>query len=198
MAGRLHVAIVFVVAVTVGMPWPVAAGTPADELRARLERIQQIVTAADARPEDRHAAIAAANEIFDWPAIAQEALGAQWESRTPEEREEFTTLFAHFFALVFTSKAQFAQADHFEFLGQNIEGEKAVVRTATVKRQGGKRHVTYRMRHHGGDRWKVYAFDVEGMNLIDNYGAQFQQIIKRGSYQDLAKMLRDRSAALEK
>ena len=49
MAGRLHVAIVFVVAVTVGMPWPVAAGTPADELRARLERIQQIVTAADAR-----------------------------------------------------------------------------------------------------------------------------------------------------
>jgi phospholipid transport system substrate-binding protein len=198
MTSRVPVVIFFVVVAAVSSPWHAVAGTPTDELRTRIERIHQIVTAADVRPEDRRTAIAAADEIFDWPAIAQDLLGTQWEARTPEEREEFTRLFAHFFALVFTSKAQFAQADHFEFLGDDIEGERAVVRTATVKRQGGKRHVTYRMRRHGGERWKVYAFDVEGMNLIDNYGAQFQQILKRGSYGDLAKTLRDRSAALDK
>ena len=198
MMSRVPVMILFVVVAAVSSPWHALAGTPTDELRTRIERIHQIVTAVDVRPEDRQAAIAAADEVFDWPAIAQEVLGAQWEPRTPDEREEFTTLFAHFFALVFTAKAQFAQADRFEFLGENIDGERAVVRTAAIKRQGGKRHVTYRMRRHGGERWKVYSFDVEGMSLIDNYGAQFQQILKRGSYGDLAKRLRDISAALEK
>jgi ABC-type transporter MlaC component len=200
MMGRIPLAIVFVVVATVsaGSPRQAVAGTPTDELRTRIERIHQIVTAPDVRPENRQAAMSAADEIFDWPTIVQDMLGVQWEARTPEEREEFTKLFAHFFALVFTSKAQFGQTERFEFLGESIDGERAVVRTSTIKRQGGKRHVTYRMKRHGGERWKVYAFDVEGMNLIDNYGAQFQQIIKRGSYSDLTRMLRDRSAVLEK
>ena len=193
-----RLAIFLIVVAALNAPWYARAGAPTDELRTRIERIHQIVTAADVRPADRQAAMAAADEVFDWPAIAQEDLGAQWEARTPEERAEFTRLFAHFFALVFTSKAQFGQADHFEFLGDKIDGERAVVRTATVKRQGGKRHVTYRMRRHDGDRWKVYAFDVEGMNMLDSYGAQVQQLIKRGSYSDVAKMLKERSAALEK
>ena len=179
-------------------PWAVRAGAPTDQLRARIERIQKIVTAVDTRPEDRKAAIAAMDDIFDWPAIAQNALRAQWEMRTPEEREEFTRLFAHFFALVYTSKAQMGQAERFEFLGESIEGERAVVRTTTITRYGDKRVVTYRMRLHGGERWKVYEFDVDGMSLIENYGAQFQQIVTRGSYQDLARKLKESSAALEK
>lgn len=73
-----------------------------------------------------------------------------------------------------------------------------MVRTTAIMRGGNERHVTYRMRLHAGQRWKVYAFDVDGMNLIENYGAQLQQIIKRGSYGDLARKLRETSAALEK
>jgi phospholipid transport system substrate-binding protein len=184
--------------VTLCMPWHATAGAPTDQLRARIERIQKIVTAVDARPEDRKAAIAAMDDIFDWPAIAQNALRAQWQVRTPEEREEFTRLFAHFFALVYTSKVQMGQAERFEFLGESIEGGRAVVRTTTIMRSGDERHVTYRMRLHGGERWKIYEFDVDGMNLIENYGAQFQQIVTRGSYKDLAKKLRETSAALEK
>jgi phospholipid transport system substrate-binding protein len=184
--------------VTLCLPWDATAGAPTDQLRARIERIQKIVTAVDARPEDRQAAIAAMDDIFDWPAIAENALRAQWQMRTPEEREEFTRLFAHFFALVYTSKAQMGQAERFEFLGESIEGERAVVRTTTIMRSGDERHVTYRMRLHGGERWKIHEFDVDGMSLIENYGAQFQQIITRGSYKDLAKKLRETSAALEK
>src|SRR5262249_5780460 len=134
----------------------------------------------------------------DWPAIAQNMLRAQWQVRTPEEREEFTRLFAHFFALVYTSKAQMGQAERFEFLGESIEGERAVVRTTTIMRHGDARHVTYRMRLQGGESAKAYDFHVNGMSLIENYGAQFQQIITRGSYKDLATKLRETPAALEK
>jgi len=176
-------------------PWPARAGAPTDQLRARIEKIQKLVTAVNARSEDRQAAIAATDDIFDWPALAQNALRAQWQVRTPEEREEFTRLFAYFFALVYTSKTHMGQAERFEFLGESIEGERAVVRTTTITRYGDKRHVTYRMRLQG-ERWKVYDFDVDGLSLIENYGAQFQQIITRGSYKDLAAKLRETSAAL--
>lgn len=199
-AMKLPLTIFFAVAVVVplGSPWRVVAGAPTDQLRERIERIQKICTTVNVRPEDRQAAIAAMDDIFDWPAIAENALRAQWQMRTPEEREEFIRLFAHFFALVYTSKAQMGQAERFTFLGESIEGERAVVRTTTIMRYGDERHVTYRMRLHGGERWKVYEFDVDGMNLIENYGAQFQQVIMRGSYRDLAKKLRETSAALEK
>src|SRR5262245_1023602 len=200
MMRTISFAIVFTVVATVTLcsSWPAKAGAPTEQLRARIEGIQKICTAANTRPEDRQAALAAMDEIFDWPAIAQNALRAQWQARTPEEREEFTRLFAHFFALVYTSKAQMGQAERFECLGDSIEGERAVVRTTTIMRYGDPRHVTYRMRLHGPERWKIYDFDVNGMSLIENYGAQFQQIITRGSYKDLAKKLRETSAALEK
>src|SRR5262249_53106213 len=164
MTGKMSFAIFFTVVatVTLGSPWPARAGAPTEQLRARIEGIQKICTAANARPEDRQAAIAAMDEIFDWPAIAQNMLRAQWQVRTPEEREEFTRLFAHFFALVYTSKAQMGQAERFEFLGESIEGERAVVRTTTIMRHGDARHVTYRMRLQGGEMWKVYDFDVNG------------------------------------
>ena len=199
-AMKLPLTIFFAVAVVVSLcsPWRAVAGAPTDQLRDRIERIQKICTTVNVRPEDRQAAIAAMDDIFDWRAIAQNALRAQWQGRTPEEREEFTRLFAHFFALVYTSKAQMGQAERFEFLGESIEGERAVVRTTTITRYGDKRVVTYRMRLHGGERWKVYEFDVDGMSLIENYGAQFQQIVTRGSYQDLARKLKESSAALEK
>ena len=199
MTGTISFAIFFTVVATATLcsPWQAWAGAPVEQLRARIEGIQKI-SAANARPEDRQAAIAAMDEIFDWPAIAQNALRAQWQVRTPEEREEFTRLFAHFFALVYTSKTHMGQAERFEFLDESIEGERAVVRTTTIMRHGNTRRVTYRMRLHGPERWKVYDFDVDGMNLIENYGAQFQQVITRGSYKDLAKKLRETSAALEK
>jgi len=200
MAGKISFPIffTFVATVTLCLPSPARAGAPTEQLRARIEGIQKICTAANTRPEDRQAAIAAMDDLFDWPTIAQNVLRAQWQVRTPEEREEFTKLFAHFFALVYTSKAQMGQAERFEFLGESIEGQRAIVRTTTIMRHGDKRHVTYRMGLHGGERWKVYDFDVDGMNLIENYGAQFQQIITRGSYKDLTKKLKETSAALEK
>jgi len=184
MTGKMSFAIFFTVVATVILcsPWPARAGAPTDQLRARIEGIQRLVTAVNARPADRQAAIAALDDVFDWPAIAQNALRAQWKVRTSEEREEFTRLFAHFFALVYTSKTHMGQAERFEFLDESIEGERAVVRTTTITRDGDKRHVTYRMRLHG-ERWKVYDFDVEGLSLI-------------GSYKDLAAKLRETSAAL--
>lgn len=96
-AMKLPLTIFFAVVVMVPLcsPRQAMTGAPTDELRARIERIQKIAAAVDARPEDRQVAVAVMDEIFDWPAIARDVLRAQWELRTPEEREEFTTLFAY-------------------------------------------------------------------------------------------------------
>src|SRR5262249_363948 len=102
MTGKMSFAIFFTVVATatLGSPWPARAGAPTEQLRARIEGIQKICTAANARSEDRQAAIAAMDELFDWPAIAQNMLRAAGQGRTPEEREEVPGLFAHLFGLV--------------------------------------------------------------------------------------------------
>ena len=51
--------------------------------------------------------------------------------------------------------------------------------------------VDYRARLKG-DRWMVYDVYVEGVSLINNYKGQFNDIISKGSYEDLVAKLKDK------
>jgi phospholipid transport system substrate-binding protein len=44
--------------------------------------------------------------------------------------------------------------------------------------------------HQGADaKWRIYDVSFEGMSLVGNYRAQFNKIIRAGSYADLVARL---------
>lgn len=171
-----------------------SAGVPTERIRAFVERVYVLVSApesAEGGPGARPAAVRkAVDEMFDWTEMAKQSLGRHWPERTPAERAEFVRLFADLFERAYLSKIQLADAEKFHYLGDTIEGERAVVRTKVTTKQGSGIAVDYRARLERGTQWRVYDLDIEGVSLVGNYRVQFNRIITRSSYEGLVGMLK--------
>jgi len=163
------------------------AGEPTDQIRAHIAAMYGALGASGSAPSPSGKASVrkVADQMFDWSAMAREALGDHWAKRTAEERNEFARLFVNLFENAYLSKIRLAEADKFEYLGDTLQGDEAVVRTRVVTSNGTAIPVSYRARREEVGRWRVYDLDVERISLIRNYRSQFDSIIRRTSFEQL-------------
>ncbi len=169
-----------------------APGGPTVQIRDHVEEMYRLVSNGGAGSgADRQVAVRkVADRMFDWDEMARGALGSHWQERTPSEREEFVRLFAALFERAYLSKIQLADAEHFAYLGETIDGAQATVRTTVTTKNGSVIGVDYRTRLGEGGSWRVHDLDTEGISLVGNYRTQFNSIIARSSYAELLKRLR--------
>ena len=178
----------FVVAVAM----PAMAGAPTDQLRQRVDEVVKVVDdpVLVGKTVERHAAVCKiAEDIFDDPATSQRALGVHWNARTPQEREEFTQLFADLLDRAYIGKIDLYQGEKVRYAGESINGDQATVKTRIVTKRGSEVPVDYRM-HDKDGRWLVYDVVIEGVSLISNYRTQFNKVVQTESYQSLVQKLR--------
>jgi len=166
------------------------SGGPTDQIRGHVDEMYQLVSSERSASERQAAVRKIADRMFDWPEMARGALGKHWQERTPSEREEFVRLFAAVFERAYLSKIQLADAEHFTYLGDTIDGEHATVRTTVTAKNGSVIAVDYRTRVGEGGSWRVYDLNTEGISLVGNYRTQFNSIIARSSYAELVKRLK--------
>ena len=172
----------------------VAAGPPTYQLRRSIELVLRVLQdpalKADARTTERRATIRAiANEIFDFTAISQRSLGRHWQGRSPAEREEFVRLFTDILEKSYITRIEGYSGEKIAYVGEQLDGDLATVKTRIVTRQGGEIPVDYRMFLNGA-RWRAYDVNIEGVSLIGNYRGQFNAIVQRASFQELLVKLR--------
>ena len=160
---------------------PAGAGAPTDQVRTQVESIYQTA----GRPAEAKALM---EQLFDWSEMSRRALGPYWSERSTAERTEFERLFTALFVRAYLSKIHLVDADRFQYLGDAVNGDEAVVRTRIVTKHDQEIPVNYRARL-DGSRWRVYDLDVEGVSLLDNYRRQFSSIINRSSYTELVSRL---------
>jgi phospholipid transport system substrate-binding protein len=173
------------------------AGPPTDHLREGVDRVAKILKdpelAGDKRADERRTAIStAADMIFDLTETAKRSLGQHWAQRTPAEREEFVRLFTALFHRTYVSKVDQFNSE-ITIRDETVDGDHAVVRTTLLLSKGGEIALDYLM-HHPGDRWQVYDLNIDGISLVANYRAQFNNIIRKSSYEALVTTLRSRQA----
>jgi len=167
------------------------SGGPTDQIRGHVDEMYRLVSnASDPASGSQTAVRKVADRMFDWPEMARGALGKHWQGRTPSERDEFVRLFAAVFERAYLSKIQLADAEHFTYLGEAIDGEHATVRTTVTAKNGSVIAVDYRTRVGEGGSWRVYDLNTEGISLVGNYRTQFNSIIERSSYSELVKRLK--------
>ena len=167
------------------------AGGPTEQIRGHVDEMYRLVSNASERSAADQAAVRkVADRMFDWPGMARGALGKHWQERTPSERDEFVRLFAAVFERAYLSKIQLADAAHFTYLGDRVEGEHGTVKTTVTAKNGSVIAVAYRTRVGEGGSWRVYDLDTEGISLVGNYRTQFNSIIARSSYSEVVKRLR--------
>ncbi|HZP39378.1 MAG TPA: ABC transporter substrate-binding protein [Methylomirabilota bacterium] len=186
----LVVQIAIVCAVLGGLGHPVIAGTATDQIRAQIEQMYRLVSEAGSAPDGASPVRKIADQMFDWEAMAEGALGEHWARRSPTERKEFARLFGDVFERAYLSKIQLADADRFVYLGDAPEGDHTPVRTRITTKKGTVIPVSYRVRMSDEGTWQVFDLDVDGVSLIDNYRTQFNSIIRRASYAELVNRLK--------
>lgn len=130
---------------------------------------------------------------IDVEVMSQQILGHRvWLRATQKERAEFVHLFAQ---LIVQSYAHVAE----HYTGHKIFFRRAApvgatqrfseVRSVLVLPDGHHVIVNYLCVRVEGS-WKVYDFTVDGVSFVDNYRAQFSELVNKGGMQDLLKKLR--------
>jgi phospholipid transport system substrate-binding protein len=132
---------------------------------------------------------------FDYAEMSKRALAANWRPLTEDQRAEFVDLFKTFLSDRYANKIEGYAGEQVVYLSEQIEGNYAEVRT---KLRSSKMEVSmdYHLFSKEG-RWYAYDIVVDGVSLVNNYRSQFAKIIRDGSYQELVKKLRERTAAEE-
>jgi phospholipid transport system substrate-binding protein len=177
-----------VVAAIVAVASPAVAGAPTDVLKERVDRILVLLD----EPGDHRAEIRKiAEDVFDFEEMSRRALGPHWNARSPEERREFTTLFADLLERSYLNRVESGRGSDVQYVGESVSGDQATVRTRIITAQRTEIPVDYRM-HRQDDRWQIFDVSIEGVSLINNYRSQFNSVIQSSSYAALVERLRSK------
>jgi len=182
------------VAILMAFSLSVEAGIPTDQVKTGTDRVLKLVQDPELKKPDkaqerRKQIRAVANEIFDWQETGKRALARHWQARTPQQREEFSALFADLIERSYVGKIEAYSGERILYVGDSIEGDQATVRTKLVTKSNTEIPIDYRM-FKGGDRWRAYDVLIEGVSLVSNYRTQFNKIIQQSSYDELVKKLK--------
>lgn len=140
-----------------------------------------------------------AEEFIDFGELARRALGLEWNSLTPRQREDFTATMK---GLLRASYAQKAQGDgkagaNFEYGAGIVEANEARV-AALVTVQNGRIPVVYRLfRSSPKARWRIYDVVTDEVSLVDTYADQFRQVIDKKGVEGLLASLKAKRKELE-
>jgi phospholipid transport system substrate-binding protein len=179
-----------------------ASGAPTEFIKRTTDNLLQVfedpqLQGAGHREERLRRLRHIANTAFDWQEIARRALATHWRERTPQERQEFTELFREAVQEMYLERMEAAAQRRLQdkpailYGEEQINDQRAVVRTTAVTRYQREIPIEYRLRESDG-QWRVYDMIIMGVSLVNNYRAQFHRIITQSSYQGLLQQLKAR------
>ncbi len=132
-----------------------------------------------------------ANSRFDYEEMAKRSLGSEWSKLQERKQQEFVDLFTEFLTSTYMEKIHDYGGEDVKFLNERIEKQYAEVKSLMV---GKKTEIplNYRLLLKDGE-WKAYDVVVDGISLVRNYREQFTAILRSSSYDNLARMLREKN-----
>lgn len=185
-----------IVALALSAPTYSWAGPPTEQVRAYTDGVLKVLQGPGLSLSERRAAVGhIASEAFDVTETAQRALGVHWQQRTPAERAEFVKLLANLLEQTYISRIDQYGGERIAYVGEQIDGDRAVVQARIVTKNGTEVLVESRLLLKGS-RWLIYDVMIANMSLVSNYRSQFDRIIRTASYEELVKRLQSRVEVL--
>ena len=130
------------------------------------------------------------NQIVDFKEFCRRALASDRVKFTPQQIDEFTELFAKFVTVYYHTMLQ----DNYNnekiiIIGQNlISYSKAVVQ---VKVFWNDLEIPVEIKMvRRGDSWKAYDIFILGISVVRFYGAQFQEILRKETPEQIIDRLK--------
>ncbi len=130
------------------------------------------------------------NPIFDFRLMAQLALGrAHWPKLTQQQCEKFTQLFAERLRSSYLRKVTLYTDEQVVFKDAVQDTKKKIVNIPVeITMKDSKVNMLYRLRK-VEKRWKIYDVEIQGVSILLTYRAQFDDILRNGTINDLLSQL---------
>jgi phospholipid transport system substrate-binding protein len=172
------------------------ADTPTNLMKQTIDKVIDILKNKElkkpGKTQERRTEIRkVVGERFDFEEMARRSLAIHWRKRTPEEKKEFVSLFSDLLERTYIKKIESYTDEKILYTDEKIEGNYAVVKTKIITKRNVEVPIDYRLLDENGN-WKVYDVVAEGVSLINNYRNQFNDIIRKDSYEELVKRMKNK------
>ena len=199
----MHIMIVGLIAVLLlTLPVRTHAGSAADDVNVQAERILAVL--ADPQLKEagkerarRQAVRRVAEDAIDFIETGRRTLGTHWDTRTDAERQAFVALFTDLLDRAFLRHVDRWDGEKLVVAGDTVEGERAIVHTKVLLRDGSTVPVDLAVVRSADARWRVWDVRAMGASLVSSYRAQFSRVLQVAPYEEMLAKLRAKVDSLE-
>jgi phospholipid transport system substrate-binding protein len=159
---------------------------PIDTIKLTVDEVVKVVESlpGDANGKARRAKIKTVLEPrFDFIEMAKRSLGANWNTISKAQQDEFTTAFSKLLSNTYVGRIENVKRDMVNVKTESVDGEKSIVKT-DVTHKGDTFPIDYRLMNRN-NTWLVYDVVIENISLVANYRNEFAGIMRREKFEGL-------------
>jgi phospholipid transport system substrate-binding protein len=135
-------------------------------------------------------------ESFDEEEFSRRSLKGHWVKLSEAERKEFASVFIDLLETTYFEKidsyvkgVEHFSSENITYINEKVMGRFAVVETKVKISNDGCVRVDYRMINKN-EEWVVCDLVIEGVSIVKNYRAQFNEVLVNSSFNDLLLRLK--------
>ncbi len=135
--------------------------------------------------------------VVDFEKMTSSAVGKYWRTASPEQKARLMVTFRELLVLTYSGAIRFADKADMKILPprRNPADIDAVVRTRVTVPGRQPVPIDYRLRKTDVG-WRIFDLNVLGLWLIENYRAQFSQIISKNGIEGLINAINNKNKSL--
>ena len=170
---------------------------PNELLEAKWNAVLRVLQAEDLDQEVKQKIIdRVVSPVFDFPLMGRLALGrTHWPKLNPAQREKFVRLFVTRLKALYLEKTTLYRNEKV-FFKPAISKKHIVHIPVVLISEDRKVAMLYKLhgideqsRSKANERWKIYDLEIEGVSILLTYRSQFDDILRRGTVEDLLSHL---------
>jgi len=132
--------------------------------------------------------------IFDFQRLTAFAVGKNWRSATPEQKNQLTTEFKSLLINTYGNAMIKFKNAKVNVNTANDNGDSSVVKTTVIYGENQKASIDYQL-NKSENSWKVFDVSVENISLVMNYRTSFNEIVSKNGIDGLIAELHKKNEA---
>lgn len=171
---------------------PVQAATPLETVRTEVNKVLEVLRNKSLKEEAKREKLRGLYaEMFDQEELSRWCLGRNWNKLSETQRKEFLPLFQQVLEKTYGDRI-LAYSDEKILFDREVPISKGrvEVQTRVITTKSKEVPFNYRVFQEKSGTWKVYDVVVENVSLVMNYRSQFNEILAKGTPDDLLEILR--------
>ncbi len=170
---------------------------PVELLTAKWNAVLKVLQAKDLEQKLKEKIIdRIVSPMFDFPLMGQLALGrTHWPKLDAAQREKFIRLFVNRLKVLYLEKTALYTNEKF-VLKPAVPKKNTIQVPMTLISEGKEIVILYKLhkleeqsKNKALGHWRIYDVEIEGVSILLTYRSQFDDILRRGSVQDLLAQL---------